>query len=99
MSVQLEPHAAGTILPVRAQAGARRSELRGEQAGALKVAVTQVAEKGKANDAIIELLCESLQLHRSAVELIAGQTSPRKRFLIRDMTPDELARRLAAVCS
>ncbi|MCX5643831.1 MAG: DUF167 domain-containing protein [Phycisphaerae bacterium] len=47
--LSIEPHPEGAILPVRAQPGARRNEIRGEQDGALKVCVTQSPEKGKAN--------------------------------------------------
>jgi uncharacterized protein YggU (UPF0235/DUF167 family) len=47
--IELGEHPAGVILPVRAQPGASRAGIRGEHAGALKVSVTQVAEKGKAN--------------------------------------------------
>ena len=54
--ISLESHADGTILPVRAQPGARRNEIRGVQDGTLKVCVTQSPEKGKANKAVIELL-------------------------------------------
>lgn len=93
--IQLEEHAAGVILPVRAQPGSRRNELKGEQAGALKVAVTQIAEKGKANDAIIDLLCERLDLRKSQIALLSGETAAQKRFLIRDMTVEELRLRLA----
>ena len=54
--LNLQPDPDGTILPVRAQPGARRNEIRGEQDGMLKVCVTQSPEKGKANKALIELL-------------------------------------------
>ncbi len=50
--IDLQPHAEGVILPVRAQPGSRRNELRGEQDGMLKVCVTQSPEKGKANKAL-----------------------------------------------
>jgi len=90
----LEPHPDGTILPVRAQPGSRRNEIRGEQDGALKVCVTQSPEKGKANKAIIELLCKTLSLRKSEVELIAGETSHHKRFLIRGIKPETLAGRI-----
>jgi len=39
--LSIEPHPEGAILPVRAQPGARRNEIRGEQDGALKVCVSQ----------------------------------------------------------
>jgi uncharacterized protein (TIGR00251 family) len=93
--ISLQPHAEGTILPVRAQPGAKRNEIRGEQDGMLKVCVTQSPEKGKANKAVIELMAKSLGLRKSQFELISGETSHQKRFLIRGITPEELAQKLA----
>ena len=90
----LEPHADGTILPVRAQPGARRNEIRGVQDGMLKVCVTQSPERGKANKAMVALLSKSLGLKKSQFELIAGETSHQKRFLVRGITPSELAAQL-----
>jgi uncharacterized protein len=90
----LEPHADGTILPVRAHPGARRNEIRGVQDGMLKVSVTQAPEKGKANKAVIEVLAKKLGLKKSQFELIAGETSHQKRFLVRGIGPTELARRV-----
>ncbi len=95
--VELENHAAGVLLPVRAHAGARANAVRGEQNGELKVAVTQVAEKGKANKAIVQVLCKTLKLQRSQVELVAGATSSHKKILVRAIGLDELARRIEAV--
>ena len=93
--IALQLHAEGTILPVRAQPGAKRNEIRGEQDGALKVCVTQSPEKGKANKAVIELMAKSLGLRKSQIELLSGETSHQKRFLIRGITPEELAQILA----
>lgn len=81
-------------MPVRAYPGSRRDELRGEHDGALKVAVTQAPEKGKANKAIGEVLAKALQLRRSQIELLSGDTQSQKRFLIRGVTAEELLRRL-----
>ena len=91
----LEAHPEGTILPVRAQPGARRNGIRGRRAG-LKVCVTQSPEKGKANKAITELLSKTLGLKKSQIELIAGETSQQKRFLVRAVRPDDLAARINA---
>jgi uncharacterized protein len=93
----LEPHPDGTILPVRGQPGGRRNEIRGEQDGALKVCVTQSPEKGKANKAIVEVLSKALSLRKSQIELIAGETSHQKRFLVRGIELNDLARRIAQV--
>jgi uncharacterized protein len=88
--IVLEPHDDGVILPVRAQPGSRNSELRGELNGVLKVAVTQVAEKGKANQAIIALLSKQLGLRKSQIELLSGTTSAQKKFLVRGPNIDQL---------
>ena len=93
--LSFEPHPDGTILPVRAQPGARRNEIRGEQDGALKVCVTQSPEKGKANKAIVDVLSKSLGLKKSQIELIAGATSHQKRFLIRGVDRKELVARIS----
>lgn len=95
--IDLHAHAEGTILPVRAQPGARKNEIRGDQDGHLKVCVTQVPEKGKANKALIDVLCKTLKLKKSQVELIAGETASKKRFLVRDVTPEALGQRIAEV--
>ena len=95
--IDLVPHSEGTILPVRAQAGARRNEIRGLQDAMLKVSVTQVAEKGKANKAIVGLLSKQLKVRKSQIELIAGDTSSHKRFLIRGVTPEELLAKIEPV--
>ncbi len=92
--IALQVHSAGVVLPVKAQPGARVNAVRGEQNGALKVAVTQVAEKGKANKAIVEVLCRALDLRKSQIELLAGETSSEKRFVVRDVTLDELSARI-----
>jgi uncharacterized protein YggU (UPF0235/DUF167 family) len=94
--VALEPHPDGTLLPVRAHAGARRNALGGCQDGCLKVSVTQSAEKGKANKALIAVLCDTLGLRRSQVELVAGAAIPRKKFLVRGIASTELQSRITA---
>jgi Uncharacterized conserved protein len=81
---------------VRAAPGARQNCLRGEQNGALKVAVTQVAERGKANQALIEVLAEELDLKRSQIELVAGEMQRDKRFLVRGIAKEDLAARIEA---
>ena len=96
MSIELADHPQGVVLPVRAQPGASKTGIRGEHAGMLKVAVTQVAEKGKANEALIDALADGLGLRRSQIELIAGQFQPQKRFLIRGMSRANLNARLQA---
>ncbi len=89
--IDLEPHAEGVVLPLRAQPGAKRNEIRGLQDGMLKVSVTQVAEKGKANKALVEVLAKGLGLRKSQFALLSGETSSHKRFLVRGVSREELA--------
>ena len=93
--LQLRVTAGGVVLPVQAQAGARRNGFNGIHDGRLKVAVTQVAEKGKANEELQRLLAKLLGLSRSSVQLVSGETSPRKEFCIAGIAVDELRHRLA----
>lgn len=97
--IKLEPHPRGVVLPVRAHAGARRSAILGEREGALRVAVTAAPEKGKANRAIIDLLSKSFGVAKSSIELVAGETSPQKRFLVTDSTKQSLQEALERLTS
>jgi hypothetical protein len=88
--IAIAGHAEGCVLPVRAQPGARKTGVLGEQGGALKVAVTAPPEDGRANKALTEALRDLLNLKRSQVELLSGETSRDKKFLIRGLTRAEL---------
>ena len=68
----------------------------GEQAGALKVAVTAPPEDGRANTALVEVLRDWLGMKRSQIELVSGQTNRNKSFLIRGVTPEALQAMVAA---
>jgi uncharacterized protein (TIGR00251 family) len=95
--IELQESADGVILPVRAQPGARKNGVTGEHAGALKVAVTQAPEKGKANQALIEVLAVALQVSRSRIELLSGATSSQKKFRIAGIDAATLRERIAAI--
>jgi len=97
--IELTDHAEGLILPVRAQPGARKAGVQGEQAGALKVAVTAPPEDGRANKALLEVLRAALGVKRSQLALVSGETSREKKFLVRGVTREALAERLAALGS
>jgi uncharacterized protein len=81
--IDVRDHAGGCLLALRVQPGARKNGLKGEQAGALKLAVTAPPEGGRANVAVIELLAELLGLKRGQVAIVGGATSRNKKVLIR----------------
>jgi hypothetical protein len=101
--ISFEDHPEGIIVPVRAHAGARRNAIRGEHDDRLQVSVTQTPEKGKANQAIVAVLAAALCLRKGQFELLTGETSAQKRFLVRGVAKAELAGKietaLAAVAS
>src|SRR3954466_601032 len=90
MPVAVTAHPEGSLLPVRAQPGARKNAVIGEHGGALKIAVTAPPEDGRANQAITELLREWLGLKRSQVELASGASNRNKQFLIRNLDVSRL---------
>ncbi|HEY2250199.1 MAG TPA: DUF167 domain-containing protein [Planctomycetaceae bacterium] len=95
--VELQSSADGIILPVHAQPGARKDAVTGVHAGRLKVAVTQAPEKGKANQAVVKLLAELLDVQRSQVTLLSGETSHHKKFLITGIDLAALQERLGTL--
>ena len=60
---------------VRVTPGARKANLGGTHDGALKVAVTQAPENGKANQAVIKAIAKQLGTSKSNVLIVGGQTS------------------------
>jgi uncharacterized protein len=64
--------------------------LNGIHDGALRVQVTAVPEKGKANKALVKLLAGLLGISASRCSLLSGETSSRKKFLIEGITVEAL---------
>jgi uncharacterized protein (TIGR00251 family) len=95
--IRIIEHADGCILPVHAQAGARKAGILGEYAGALKVAVTTPPADGRANKALAELLAKALELKRSQVKLLSGATNREKRFLIEGIDKKKLDSYVTAI--
>lgn len=80
--IHLERHPRGTVLTVRAHPGAKRTAVLGILDGALRVAVTAVADKGKANQALFKYVSELFGMPKSDVELLSGAKSRQKRLLL-----------------
>jgi uncharacterized protein len=75
---------------VRGQPGAKKTALSGiygdGRAAQLKIAVHAPPLEGRANDALIAFLAETFGLPKSSVELLSGELSRSKVFLLRGMT-------------
>jgi len=61
---------------------ARHQRVSLNSAGKLRIYLTAVPEKGRANDELIELLASSLGLPKRAVTIVLGATSRKKRVSI-----------------
>jgi uncharacterized protein (TIGR00251 family) len=84
-------------LRLRVVPGARRSGVVGRHGEAWKVRVSAPAEDGRANDAVLALLAETLCLPRRDLELTAGFTSRDKVVALDGLTAETAETRLATV--
>ena len=89
---------AGVTLAVRAQPGAKKTAIAGVYgegpAAQLKIAVQAPPLEGRANTALAAFLAESFGLAKNAVELIAGESSRSKVFLLRGIGRQEAEAKL-----
>lgn len=93
LRVQQGADAEEILLPVQAHAGARKNQITGVHDGRLKVSVTQAPEKGKANQAIQNLIAEAFGLAKCQVTLVSGTTSSRKVFSLNGISLTEIQTR------
>ncbi len=96
LSLNLEMDGTAVLLPVRAQPRSSKNGIEGVHAGSLKVCVTQVPEKGKANKALLKVIQSGLKLKRSQIELYKGETASLKIFRILEISREELYTRISA---
>jgi uncharacterized protein len=80
----------GVTLAVRAQPGAKKTAIVGVygegDVAQLKIAVQAPPVEGRANEALIAFLAEMLGLPKRSVELVSGELSRSKVFLLRNVT-------------
>jgi len=84
-----------TRVRLRVSPGARRTELVGRQGEAWKVRVAAAPDRGRANDAVLDLLSRELELPRSALSIVSGHTAREKVVLLEGLDRAESERRLA----
>ena len=86
-----------TRVRVRVSPGARRTELVGRHGEAWKVRVAAAPERGRANEAVLDLLSRELELPRRAVSLVSGHAAREKVVLLEGIDRAESERRLERV--
>jgi hypothetical protein len=79
-------------LTLHIQPGTRKTEIAGQHGDALKIRLAAPPVDGKANEALLRFVAETLHLPKSSVSLKSGQTSRRKILEVNGATAEEIAR-------
>ncbi len=86
-----------TRLRLRVSPGARRTEIAGRHGDGWKVRVAAPPEGGRANEAVLSLLAERLELPRRAVSIVSGHAGREKVVRLDGIAQADSERRLDEV--
>jgi uncharacterized protein len=86
--------ASSTRLRVRVSPGARRGGVAGRVGDVWKLRVTAPAEGGRANEAVLRLLADTVDVPRRRVSLVSGHTARDKIVDVEGLAEAEVERRL-----
>ena len=84
------------MLTVKVQPGASKDRVVGRIRDEWKLTLTAPPVEGRANRACIDFLARLLEVPRSRVRLVRGQTSRRKLIRVEGLSSDEIDERLDA---
>jgi uncharacterized protein len=91
--------AGGVTLAIRAQPGAKKTAIVGVygdgEAAQLKIAVQAPPVEGRANEALIAFLAEMFAIPKRSVELVSGELSRSKVFLVRGVSVNQVQSKIA----
>src|SRR4051794_41747427 len=83
-----------TRLQLRVSPGASRAGIVGRHGDAWKVRVTAAPEGGRANDAVVRLLADTLTLPQRDVAIVSGHGARDKVVAVEGIAQEEAERRL-----
>src|SRR5436309_14371559 len=89
-------YAVSTLRRMRVSPGASRAGVVGRYGQGWKVRVAAPPEGGRANDAVVRLLAETLSVPRDAVKLVSGQGARDKIVELTGIDGSQAERRLSA---
>jgi uncharacterized protein len=84
---------------LRVSPGSGRAEIVGRHGDAWKVRVTAPPEHGRANDAVVRLMADTLALPLTAVTIVSGHGARDKIVELTGVGPALIERRLASASS
>ena len=82
----------GITLTLHIQPGAKKTEFAGLHGDALKIRLAAPPVDGKANEALLKFVADTLKLPKSAVNLKSGQSSRRKVLEVQGASAEAVAR-------
>jgi uncharacterized protein len=88
--------AVSTRVRLRVSPGANSAHVVGRHGEAWKVRVAAPPEGGRANEAVVRLLAETLSLPRDAVTLVSGHGGRDKIVQLAGLDPTQIERRLSS---
>jgi len=83
-------------LQIRVVPRAKRNSIEIGSDGQVKVRVTAVPERGKANAAVIALLSKRFGVPKRDIEIVRGHTARDKTVRVEGMTRDEVIKKLSS---
>jgi uncharacterized protein (TIGR00251 family) len=92
----IKKHIDTSLLRLRVQPNAGRSEVIGLTDGVLQVRVAAPPVKGKANKELTALLSQALGLSQSSLTIVKGHTSRNKVIAIDGLSQEDVINRLSA---
>jgi uncharacterized protein (TIGR00251 family) len=84
------PRPKAARLKVKVVPGSSRNEIVGWLGDALKIKVTAPPERGKANEAVVELLATALDIATDDVVVVSGHSSPAKVVAVSGMDDETI---------
>jgi uncharacterized protein len=91
--------ASRTRVRLRVAPGASKPGVVGRHGDGWKLRVAAAPERGRANEAVLELLADTLAVPRANVALVSGAGSRNKIVELTGLEPEEIDRRLASAGS
>jgi len=85
------PDAEGARLRVRAVPRASRTEIAGEQGGALRVRLQAPPVDGRANETLCKFVAEAAGVPKGRVSVVSGPASREKLLRVLGVSPERLA--------
>lgn len=85
----------GTTIAITVQPNAAKTQIKGIHGDTLKVQLQAPPVDGKANEALIRWLADTLEVKVAQIQILQGPISRKKVLFIEDLDPEAVARKLS----